>query len=669
MIADVVFDVPLERAFTYAVPAGWTLAPGQRVLAPLHGASRAGMVVAVRDDDATGTPASRRPGALKPLLRLLDPHPVFSVAQLELADWIAAQSLSSLGSTCAALAPPAVPGRSGHDGAAETAGAGTPERGAAPAHGATDGAGRFAHGVAPPEPALAHGAVPGGAQAAVPADAQAVGAAAGSCRGDLLAGAGRERRLLDRLAGAPGMALVITPDVEGCARWAQRLERAGRVARLDSGVSDLDRARAWAALARGQVRLAVGTRAALLAPLAAGATLALLDEHEAAHKPPGPPRMHARDVVLERADREALQAVLTAATPSVESWWRAESAGALRLEIPPPGPWPAVSVTDTRGILRREALTPEVARAVRETLGQRRRVFLAVSRMTSSLACDECGAVCRCHACGIALACARSAASVACRLCGATAPLPDTCPGCGGHRLSPFGWGIERVEHAVRRRFPGARVARYDPDATRGARGEAQRSAAGAADVVIGTRGALRLFGPGSLGLAAFISPDHLLRQPDFRAAERAFALVWAAAERVEAGGRVILQSQHPTHYAFEAVARQDLGAFYRPELRFRAELGYPPFRRLALITLRATSAAAADRAAAEVAAALGASPRLVVYPPAPGRPAERVRRVVVKGHADLAEALRDALGGLPVRPRTARGRMDVEVDPVEWPS
>src|SRR5439155_1123976 len=142
-----------------------------------------------------------------------------------------------------------------------------------------------------------------------------------------------------------------------------------------------------------------------------------------------------------------------------------------------------------------------LARAIRETLAAGRRVFLAVSRLTSALACDECGTVVRCAQCMLALAYSRATAKLACRLCGRTEPLPDTCPSCHGRRLSPFGWGVERVEHAVRRRFPDARIARYDPDALRGARGETQRKAAAAAQVVIGTRGALRLFGRAALGL------------------------------------------------------------------------------------------------------------------------------------------------------------------------
>src|SRR5262249_44201541 len=158
---------------------------------------------------------------------------------------------------------------------------------------------------------------------------------------------------------------------------------------------------------------------------------------------------------------------------------------------------------------------------------------------------------------------ARARATLSCRLCGTTVPPMDTCGRCGGRRLSPFGWGIERVEHAVRRRFPRARVARWDPEASRGARGEAPRAAAAEAEIVVGTRGALRLFGPASLGLAGFVSPDQLLRLPDFRAGERMFALLWAAAERVGADGALVIQSQNPGHYALQAVARQQLDTFY----------------------------------------------------------------------------------------------------------
>lgn len=618
MIADVAFDAPVDHPFSYRIPDGWALRAGQRVLAPLGGARRVGMVLAVREGDTA---------RLKPLLAVADAAPALSAAGLDLLRWIAAESLSSVGSTSAALLPPAL------------------EDAAAP-RGAT---------IADARAAAERAAVlPGGAPST---------RTGGETNGvELLIGAGRERRLLERVAHAPS-ALVILPDVEAAARWAQRLGRGREVLRLDSGVDDDDaRARAWSRLAAGGV--AVGTRSALLAPLPAGGVLALLDEHEAAHKPPGPPRIHSREVVLERAQRERRGALLTGATPSVETWWRATDRGGIAMAPPAPGPWPAVTITDTRGILRREPLTPPLARAVRETLAAGRRVLLVVARLASSLACDECGEIVRCPECALALVYTRAAATLSCRLCGTTVPLPETCAHCRGRRLSPFGWGAERVEHAVRRRFPKARVARWDPDASRGAKGEAQRAAAAAAEVVIGTRGALRLFGPASLGLAGFVSPDQLLRLPDFRAGERMFALMWAAAERVGAAGALVIQSQNPGHYALDAVARQELAAFYRAELKFRAELGYPPFRRLALVTITGGERRLAD----EVAAALRASSRLTVYPPVAERRG-RARRIVVKGHADLPAALAAALEDFRgPRPRS-RGIMDVEVDPVEWPS
>ena len=305
---------------------------------------------------------------------------------------------------------------------------------------------------------------------------------------------------------------------------------------------------------------------------------------------------------------------------------------------------------------------------MREALAAGRRALLLVSRLTSALACDECGAVVRCPECDVALAYTRAARTLTCRVCGRPTPLPETCPGCRGRRLSPFGWNAERVEHAVRRRFPRARVARYDPDATHGAKAERQRAEAAAAEIVIGTRGALRLFGPASLGVAGFVSPDHFLRLPDFRAGERLFSLLWAAAERVLPGGGLVVQSQTPEHYVFAACARQDLAAFYRQEMKFRGELGYPPFRRLAIVTVTAPAAAETRRLGDEVAAALASATALTVYPPAPAR-RDRARRIVVKGHADLATRLAEALGDFR-RPRPkSRGIIDVEVDPVEWPS
>jgi primosomal protein N' (replication factor Y) len=135
-------------------------------------------------------------------------------------------------------------------------------------------------------------------------------------------------------------------------------------------------------------------------------------------------------------------------------------------------------------------------------------------------------------------------------------------------------------------------------------------------------------------------------------------------AERVRPDGAVIVQSQNPEHYGIAAVVKHDLQTFYDEELKFRAELGYPPFRRLAVITTRGPDAAEAERAASAVSEALGVSRALVIYPPARAR-AARTWRVVVKGGDDLPAHLATGLGELRIA--RSRGIMSVEVDPVEW--
>jgi primosomal protein N' (replication factor Y) len=400
----------------------------------------------------------------------------------------------------------------------------------------------------------------------------------------------------------------------------------------------------------------VGTRSALLAPLPPPATLVLVDEHDAAHKPPGAPRMHSRDILVERAGLEGSRLLLLSATPSVESWWHADSRR-FRLDDAGPGPWPQVIAADTRGVLRHHPLTLPLTRAIEEMARRGRPTALIVTREAAGLGCEECGAALRCPDCGVALALSRVRQSLSCRLCSRCDPLPSVCPRCGGRRLSPFGWGVERVEASVRRRFPRLSVGRAG-----GARPNA------GAEVVVGTAALLRGRAPGSLGCVGFIALDGLLRIPDFRAGERAFAALWAAAEAVGPDGRVIAQTLHPEHHAVRAVTDQSRPAFYAPELRFRAELGYPPFRRLCLVSVLGRDAEDGRRLASQCQGRLAGIPGLTVYQAAPrGTPGARrpLWRFAVKGPAELPALLAGPLSPLLGGRRRGSGMVEVEMDPL----
>jgi primosomal protein N' (replication factor Y) len=589
MIADVVFDLPLDHPFSYIVPDFLHLTPGQRVRAPLGGrGTRVGLVVALRDADTTG---------LRPIQQVVEPAPILSAGGLGLGRWIADESLSSWGSTLLALLPP--PPRS-----------------------------KRAEVLAPPLEG-----VPGRHVAPAP---------------EVWMDGAREERLAAALGDAPGCALVIAPDTDSSGRWARRLD----AARLDSGARPAERRAAWFAAARGRARVVVGTRGALLVPLPPPAILVLLDEQDPAHKPPGPPRLHSRDILLRRAALDGSRLIMLAGAPSAEVWSRAE-AGTVTRVAGGPAPWPEVITAETRGILRNHPLTLPLTRAIETMSRAGRGVALIVSRSAGAIGCNDCGAVLRCPQCGIAVQLRRDRRGMACRVCARSDALPERCSGCGGHRLEPFGWDAERVEASVRRRFPRLTVSRSDPSA----------------QVIIGTPALLRAQRARPWGAVGFVWFDGFLRVPDFRAGERAFQLLWAAAEAVGATGRLIVQTLHPGHYAVAAVRGHDRETFYRQELPFRSELGYPPFRRLCHVSARGKTAADAKALVEEAAGALAGIEGLTVYPAmalgAPGAASAARMRCVVKGPEDMPRLIAPALRPFLERGRRSHGVVEIEMDPI----
>lgn len=622
MIVDVVFDLPVDHPFSYRVPqelAG-NIGVGQRVRAPLRKHHRIGLVVACRD----GAQES-----LEPIAGLVDVSPPITPGGLAFIRSIAEESLTSWGSCAAALLPPHVRG------------SGIGDRGSRAGDRRAESESRTPN----PGPRIP----------------------------ELLIGGDREARLLKALEvhREKGGVLLLVPEIEDAGKWASRLESALglQVRRLDSGQPVRVRQRAWEELADGTARVAVGTRSALLAPLALPTTLVLLDEHDPAHKPPGGARFHCRDGALARARAEGDRLLLVSATPSVESWWQAEN-GQFTLREGAPAPWPSISVVDLRGRSHGIPLSPPLCQAVADALKGGRQVLLLIAKVGAGLACGECGFFFRCPECGIGLAYSRSASDLSCRLCRRRSTAPLTCPGCRGRRFSTVGWSAEKVEEAVRRNFPGVSVTRYAGKSARGAQNTAMERAIkdGTARVVIGTRAALKIVSPERLGTVGIITPDPLLRLPDFRAAERTFAFLWAAAESAGQGASLVVQTRHPDHYAVTAVAQQQLALFYKYELRYRAELHYPPFSRLCRIAVSTRREGVAKTVTDGLARGLSALPNVTVYGPSGAVPKTGGRRwqLVLKGGQDLPALLRGTLGAVLDRRRSGSAVVEIEMDPLE---
>jgi primosomal protein N' (replication factor Y) len=379
--------------------------------------------------------------------------------------------------------------------------------------------------------------------------------------------------------------------------------------------------------------------------------------------------------------------VLGSATPDVESHFHAQEGSHELLELRErlvrdergevrAAPLPQVEVVDLRSELKagnRSIFSRSLARGIREALDAREQVILFLNRRgtASFVQCRDCGHVPQCRLCAVALTYHEPEQALICHYCHRRAAPPAVCPECGGGRIRQLGLGTERVEEEARRAFPGARTLRWDRDVTKGRDSHEAilaRFLAHEADVLIGTQMVAKGLDIPLVTLVGVISADIALRLPDFRAGERTFQLLEQVAGRAgrgPRGGRVIIQTYTPEHYAIEAAARHDYHALYEREIGFRRRLGYPPFGRLVRMTYAHTGAAYSQRQAAEMAAALRERrdrlglPNLDVLGPAPAFVA-RIRgrwrwHVVLRG-ADPAALVSDL--SLP------RG-WTVDVDPV----
>jgi primosomal protein N' (replication factor Y) len=409
-------------------------------------------------------------------------------------------------------------------------------------------------------------------------------------------------------------AVVLVPEIaltpQLCARFRARF--GDDVAVLHSGLRDAERLAEWWRLRDGRVGIALGARSAVFAPVANLGVVVVDEEHDPSFKQEEGVRYHARDVALVRAQGAGAVAVLGSATPSLESFTNAH-AGRLRLlslpERATPRPLPAVEVVDLRRYRPdREGLfsAPLVA-AIQRALaaGEQTILFLNRRGFATSVFCPACGKTLTCRHCSVTLTAHRESRRVTCHYCGYSRPAPARCE-CGGE-LRELGTGTERVEEALKARFPGARVARLDRDSARG-RG-LERVLDGvrrrAIDIVVGTQIVTKGHDFPGVTLVGVLLADTGLALPDFRAAERTFQLLTQVAGRAgrgEAPGRVLIQTWCPEHPSVRHATAHDYTGFYAAEAVIRKELGYPPFGRLVMVRVDA----AADERAREAAELLG---------------------------------------------------------------
>ena len=389
-------------------------------------------------------------------------------------------------------------------------------------------------------------------------------------------------------------AIVLVPEIGLTPQTVSRFRGAfgNEIAVLHSGLSDGERADAWRLLRRGERRVAVGARSAVFAPVADLGIIVIDEEHEASYKNGETPRYHAREVAAVRARLEGARLILGSATPSLETMVRAESKlHLLRLpERVEARPLPPVDIIDLR-VAPKVSGTGPVAwsealdSAIVATLARREQALLLLNRRgyAAFLQCPDCGEVWQCPHCSISLTVHRAPAGLRCHYCGHEEPLPFTCRACANPVQQMRGIGTQQLERMLADRYPEARIARMDLDTT-STKWSHQRILgsveSGEIDLLIGTQMIAKGLDFPNVTLVGVVDADTGLYLPDFRSAERTFQLLAQVAGRAgrgPKGGKVLVQTRHPTHHAITWAREHDAIGFLHEERRVREDPPYPP--------------------------------------------------------------------------------------------
>ena len=414
-------------------------------------------------------------------------------------------------------------------------------------------------------------------------------------------------------------AIVLVPEIGLTPQTVSRFRGAfgDEIAVLHSGLSDGERADAWRLLRRGERRVAVGARSAVFAPVADLGVIVIDEEHEASYKNGETPRYHTREVAAVRARLEGARLILGSATPSLETMVKAESSLRL-LRLPQrvgSRPLPPVEVIDLRVAPKVSGTGPvpwseALDAAIVATLARKEQALLLLNRRgyAAFLHCPDCGEVWQCPHCSISLTVHHAPEGLRCHYCGHEEPLPLTCRKCANPVQQMRGVGTQQLERMLTERYPEARIARMDLDTT-SSKWSHQRILAtvesGEIDLLIGTQMIAKGLDFPNVTLVGAVDADTGLYLPDFRSAERTFQLLAQVAGRAgrgPKGGRVLIQTRHPTHHALLWARQHDAEAFLREERQIREEPPYPPATSLVNLLVSGPAEPEVGRRAAAVA-------------------------------------------------------------------
>jgi len=558
--AEIVFNLPVRKAFTYALPPGSTAAVGFRVSAPFGARKLTGLVVAERDSPPEGVVSIKEVG------RVIDSRPVFDERVLSLARWMSRMYMCSLGEALSSMIP---------GGRRES------ETEELPLDEETRG-----YELADQQSTAIRSIVERGSGSFY------LFGVTGSGKTDVFMKVAQE--VVSRGRGV----IYLVPEIS-LTHQVVRIFRAhfkDRLAILHSSLTPSQRLTEWVRVMDGKVDLVIGARSAIFAPFPNLGMIAIDEEHEGSYKSGTTPRYHARQVAMYRASQEGAVLLMGSATPSLEAWHHMREGTITALRLPDRlsgGAMPAVEVIDMRhhqGPLS-GPLIDEIGKAHAE--GRQSILFLNRRGFSYLFHCRSCGYEMACTHCSVALTYHKERARMICHYCGRTAAPITVCPQCGSLDVGYSGYGTEGIEEELQRHFPRMVVRRIDTDAVKKKKVLRQALAdfrEGRTHVLVGTQMVAKGLNFPGVKLVGIVNADTGFQMPDFRAAERTFSLlvqVSGRAGRSIPDGKVLIQTWRPGAAAIMMAREGRLEDFYSGELDVRRQLGFPPFSRLVRLVVR----------------------------------------------------------------------------------
>lgn len=453
-------------------------------------------------------------------------------------------------------------------------------------------------------------------------------------------------------------AIVLIPEIALTYQTVRRFTKrfGDRVSILNSRLSKGEKYDQWLRAKQGDVDVIIGPRSALFVPFPNLGLIVIDEEHESSYKSEQTPKYHARETAVQKASMEGASVILGSATPSVESYKNALE-GRYRLweltKRAKNAVLPRVYIEDLRKELRagnRSIFSRRLHDLMKDRLAKGEQMMLFLNRRgyAGFVSCRSCGHVMECPHCDVSMT-YHNEGVLKCHYCGYELPMPKNCPECGSPYIGTFGLGTQKVESAIYKEFPQARVLRMDMDTTRRKHSYEEILKAfseGEADILVGTQMIVKGHDYANVTLVGILAADLSLHANDYRAGERTFQLLTQAAGRAGRGnkaGEVVIQTYSPEHYSIAAAAKQDYKEFYQQEIGYRSLMKYPPVWQMLVIFFSGSQEEQVKELSQQVADILKRMELLVIGPgeASLARMKDQYRRVIYIKDAEYENLIR----------------------------